>query len=85
VGSLEAGGADPTDDDPGKSEVLRVRVRARVKSKWDKVHPAARRAWKRAPGVARPANAPAITCRPAPLADGIPEHVVTLRRAIATA
>jgi hypothetical protein len=32
-GSLEAGGAEPSDDEPGEREVLRMRVRTHVKSK----------------------------------------------------
>ena len=37
VGSLEAGGADPTDDEPGEREVLRVRAPRHVLSSWGAV------------------------------------------------
>jgi len=43
VGALESGGDEPGDDEPGDREVLRVRVRARVKSKWGDVKRTLRR------------------------------------------
>jgi hypothetical protein len=43
VGSLEAGSADPTDDEPGEREVLRVRAPTHVKAKWGNVKRTLRR------------------------------------------